>query len=155
MEITTPTTLLRHWGKEILAIQTDVHMGKVLERHAGTKGGYQCHIKEESHYLLKGQMRLRTMGRDQLVSAPAVWTVPPLTVHQEEALTDCVVFEVSDPTREDRFALEPDPGGLPSMSDKDAILKLQALADAHRRKAVDCDHLATAIRSFGLKELAR
>jgi mannose-6-phosphate isomerase-like protein (cupin superfamily) len=154
MEIYTPEVLIRHWGKEILAVRTDIHMGKVLERKAGTMGGYQCHVKEESHYLLKGSMRLRTTDGDRVVHAPIAWTVPPLTVHQEEALTDCLLFEVSDPTREDRYALEPDPGGLPSMSNGAACAKLQDLADAYRRKAVDCDHLITAIRTFGLKGVA-
>jgi hypothetical protein len=96
MEIYTPEVLIRHWGKEILAVRTDIHMGKVLERKAGTMGGYQCHVKEESHYLLKGSMRLRTTDGDRVVHAPIAWTVPPLTVHQEEALTDCLLFERPD-----------------------------------------------------------
>ena len=68
-----------------------------------------------------------------------------MTAHQEEAITDCLILEVGDPTREDRHSLEPDPGDLKSMSKGDALNKLRDLASAFRRRAVDCDHLATTI----------
>lgn len=129
LEITTPEVLERNWGTEQIVVWTPTHAGKILHRKAGTKGGFQLHVKEESHYLIEGQLLLRTKDEtgvhERVVEAGSGWTVQPLTVHQEEALTDCVVFEVSDPTRDDRYAIEPDPGGLPSMTD-DAALAIAA-----------------------------
>lgn len=149
--------LSRQWGEEIIFAFTDIHCGKVLKRKAGTKGGFQCHVKEEHHYLLSGRLLLRTkVGVDiieRIVIDGAAWTVPPLSVHQEEALTDCVIIEVSDPTQEDRFAIEPDPGGLPSMSDAHAIQELTQLKAAARRKAAQCDFVIGMIQTDGLRQI--
>ena len=154
MVIGQATSLMRNWGEEIIVALTDSHAGKILKRKAGTKGGFQCHVKEENHYLLSGTLLLRTKGKygethETIVNDGACWTVPPLTLHQEEAITDCVVFEVSDPTSNDRFAIEPDPGGLPSMTSEGAIGKLRDLASRHRKKAAMCDHMATQIKHRG------
>lgn len=121
VKIERPTRVSRAWGKEWTVSRTGAHAGKILFRKKGTKGGYQWHVKEESHYLVSGRLRLRVGHRDGSESFHEVetgygWTVPPLTPHQEEALEDSIVFEVSDPTVEDRYSLEPDPGGLPSGS---------------------------------------
>ena len=150
-------TLPRNWGDEIVVALTDTHAGKILKRKAGTKGGFQCHVKEENHYLLSGTLLIRTKDQfhvtvETVVEAGACWTVPPLTLHQEEALTDCVLFEVSDPTSNDRFAIEPDPGGLPSMTDEQAIVILRGLASANRRKAAQCDQMANQIKHRGSLE---
>ena len=156
MIIGQATTLQRQWGEELIVALTETHAGKILKRRAGTKGGFQCHVKEENHYLLSGRLLLRTRAnhetKEMIVEAGACWTVPPLTVHQEEALTDCVIFEVSDPTTNDRFAIEPDPGGLISMSTEDAVMLLRGLASAARKKAARCDHMANQIRHRGSLE---
>jgi len=152
--ITTPTTVTRNWGEEITVTKTATHCGKLLRRRAGTKGGFQLHVKEESHYLHEGRMLLRTLRAgtvvETIVDAPASWTVPPLLVHQEEALTDCLVFEVGDPTVEDRYGIEPDPGGLKSMSDADAVRMLKGLEGAFRLRADDLRALAQHIWARGL-----
>ena len=118
-------TLDRNWGQEVIAIKTPTHACKILVRKAGTKGGFQCHVKEESHYLAEGRLLLRHMvnGKPEeiVVEEGTTWTVEPLTLHQEEALTDCVIVECSDPTLDDRWAIEPDPGGLPSMDIQQAM----------------------------------
>ena len=53
---------------------------------------------------------------------------PPGLVHQEEAITDCVILEVSTPHFNDRVRVEKDYGlaeedGLPSTSIRDIIEK--------------------------------
>ena len=154
MIINAPQTLTRNWGEEITVIRTKTHCGKILVRKQGTKGGFQLHVKEESHYLHEGKMLLRSIqhGRvvETIVEAGSSWTVPPLFLHQEEALEDSVLFEVSDPTSEDRYAIEPDPGGLPSMSDADAIAILKRLSEHLKVRAEDCDALAQHIWARGL-----
>ena len=152
-----PEVLRRNWGEERIVIWTLTHAAKLLKRQAGTKGGFQLHVKEESHYLMAGRVLLRTKDEtgvhETIVEAGTAWTVSPGAVHQEEALTDCVVFEVSDPTREDRYAIESDPGGLPSMTNEAAqdILARLSLALATRRQQVEA--LIARIGCVGLDGL--
>lgn len=159
MTVREPVVLERNWGREIVVAWTPTHAGKVLHRKAGTVGGFQCHIKEESHYLFEGRLLLRMVQNgavvEQIVEAGQAWTVPPLFVHQEEALTDCVLFEVSDPTTEDRYGLIPDPGALSSMTDGVACQKLNELEQALRQRADDCLVLRDAIAAEGLINLLR
>ncbi len=156
--IEKPDVLTRNWGTETVAIRTPIHAGKVLRRRKGTKGGFQCHVKEESHYLVSGDLLMEFIEHDQvdsvLLKAGESWTVPPMTFHRETAITDCVLFEVSDPTTEDRYPIIPDPGGLPPMTDDQALAKLADYAGALRLRAAECDHLARKIRALGLNHFA-
>ena len=143
MTPTKASVLPRNWGEEIIFADTATYHGKMLRRKAGTKGGYQWHIKRESHYLAEGFLAVRTESGEKLMRAGDCWTVEPMVAHQEEAITDCLVIEVSDPTDDDRYGLEPDPGDLPSMTKGEALKKLGALAQAFRAKAMDCDRIAS------------
>lgn len=152
--IKQPEVQTRNWGEEITVVKTRTHCGKILKRKKGTKGGFQLHVKEESHYLHEGKMLLRSVKDgavvETVVDAGSAWTVPPLFLHQEEALEDSLIFEVSDPTTEDRYAMEPDPGGLPSMTDVDAIAILKKLEENLKLRAEDCRALAQHIWARGL-----
>lgn len=155
MIINKPETQARNWGEEITVVKTRTHCGKILQRKQGTKGGFQLHVKEESHYLHAGQMLLRSLSPngelvETVVEAGSAWTVPPMFLHQEEALQDSVIFEVSDPTSNDRYGIEPDPGGLPSMTDADAIAILQRLEASLKLRSEDCRALAQHIWARGL-----
>lgn len=154
ISLTTPEVVSRNWGSEITLVRTDTHCGKLLLRKAGTKGGYQFHVKEESHFLLLGALKLRTASGEHIVEAGSAWTVPPFTVHQEEAITECVIIEVSDPTTDDRVSMELDPGGLPSMDDEQAAAKMIDLAQRLEGRANGYRMLASAARRKGLKEVA-
>lgn len=155
--MTTPQIVTRNWGEEITVVKTRTHCGKVLKRKKGTKGGFQFHVKEESHYLHEGKMLLRRLEQGQvvetIVEAGQAWTVPPLFIHQEEALEDSVIFEVSDPTENDRYGIEPDPGNLPSMSDADALVILQKLEENLKSRAEDCHTISQMVWEHGLKGL--
>ena len=144
----TPRTLVRVWGKEIIVAQTPTHLGKILTMRAGTRGGLQYHVKEEAHYLVSGSLKLRfdrgagTLD-ERVVMDGAAWRVPPGAVHQEEALTDVVTFEVSDPILDDRVRVEAQYGqigeaGLPSQSTRAAVGALLALAQAFILRAAEC-----------------
>jgi len=156
----SPVTLAREWGDEVICMRSETHVGKILRRRARTKGGLQYHAKEELHYLVSGSLRLRfDAGDGQLteldVEPGSAWLVPPGAVHQEEALTDCEVFEVSDPTEDDRVRVEAQYGvsgegdALPSMTKADARRKLVALCAAFRRRAAECADAAMTGR-FGV-----
>jgi mannose-6-phosphate isomerase len=95
------------WGSELLIAQTETYIGKVLVMHAGHRGGLQYHrVKDETFYLVSGHavvtsdegagLVTRTMHEGQS------YHIPPGAVHQVEAVTECVFFEVSTPVFEDR-----------------------------------------------------
>jgi len=116
----------RDWGKEILIAHIpSIGTGKMLFMKAGTRGGLQYHrIKNESQYLHYGKMLIEyDPGDGKLTKMEVVagegWHIPPGAVHRETAITDCVIFEVSNPVFNDRVRVENKygekiEGGLPS-----------------------------------------
>lgn len=118
----------RPWGKELmLFVVPGSYTFKKLEMKAGTKGGLQYHHKKnEGGYIVSGELLVRydPKGDGNLVERKCgpgdVVHFPQGAVHQEEALTDCVIIEVSTPYLNDRVRVEeaygmtiPE-GGLPS-----------------------------------------
>jgi quercetin dioxygenase-like cupin family protein len=116
----------RPWGREILLVHAPGrYTVKRLEMNAGFKGGLQAHrVKDETGYVISGQLLIRwDPGIGQLVEKilnPGDYVhIPPGAVHQEEALTDCVIIETSTPVFNDRVRMEEKygqkiEGGLPT-----------------------------------------
>lgn len=116
----------RPWGREILiGLIPKVCMGKLLLINKGSKGGLQKHqLKDEAHYLYAGKLLYRFddgsgQVQEKVLEAGSCVHVPPGAVHQEEALDDCILFEISTPHFNDRVRMEEDYGqpkgeGLPS-----------------------------------------
>jgi mannose-1-phosphate guanylyltransferase len=117
----------RPWGREILLCVASGHYTfKRLEMKAGAKGGLQYHHKkDEAGYILEGELLVRYDSgtgelRERVCKAGDVVHFPQGAVHQEEALTDCVILEVSTPFLNDRvrveehYGLQTPQGGLPS-----------------------------------------
>lgn len=103
----------RSWGTEtLIALSPGKYSLKRLFVHAGSRGGLQYHhFKDESAYLVSGTMLLRyDDGSGQLVEklvGPGTgFRFPPGSVHQEEAITDCVLIEASTPHANDRVRVE-------------------------------------------------
>lgn len=123
----------RPWGKEIMLIASKGNFTfKRLEMKAGAKGGLQWHHKKaEAGYVLEGTLRVRfDPGNGELevrdCKAGEVVYFPQGSVHQEEALTDCVILEVSTPYLNDRVRVEevygmPKGEGLPSTNVEDVV----------------------------------
>ena len=116
----------RDWGEEmLLAVVPGSYSLKRLSMKAGFKGGLQYHHKkDECGYVIEGQMIIRfdpgngTL-EEKIVGPGEVFHFPPGCVHQEEAITDCVILEASTPFKNDRVRVERDYGlpagdGLPS-----------------------------------------
>ena len=119
----------RNWGREILVAHVPgLYTGKLLLRNANAKGkgSLQKHrIKNECAYIYSGELWFYyeagdgKISRKKLVAGDCVH-IPPGAVHSEEAITDCVVFETSNPVFNDRVRVNeqygwPNPeGGLPS-----------------------------------------
>ena len=103
----------RNWGKEILlSIVSKKYSFKFLEIKKGKKGGLQYHRKKnECGYLLSGKLLVRyDLGnkvlKKKLLKKGDVFHFPPKLVHQEIAITDCKIIEVSTPHFNDRVRVE-------------------------------------------------
>lgn len=102
----------RPWGEEqVVALVPGVASCKLLDVRAGHKGRLQRHHrKDEAGYLLEGHMIVRWVQHGEIF-ARELWSgesyhFPPGCIHQEEAISDCVVVEVSTPFANDREGME-------------------------------------------------
>ena len=125
----------RLWGKEeLLVLVSEKFMLKRLIIKKGNKGGLQYHQKkDECGILISGSLLVRfedgNGGLEERVLKPgACFHFPPGTVHQEEALEECVIIEGSTPHFNDRVRVEEEFGllqteGLPSTNEEDIEFK--------------------------------
>lgn len=103
------------WGHELLFVQTDRYVGKVLVIEAGQRLSLQYHRhKDEAFYLQDGRLRF-TSDRDgelavEELGPGATRHLPAGTRHRFEALERCVIFEVSTPELDDVVRLDDDYG---------------------------------------------
>jgi quercetin dioxygenase-like cupin family protein len=111
------------WGHETIWANTDLYVGKVLHIKAGQSLSLQYHnLKDETIHLLSGTMIYRVgtekgrkpeagsqkAGDGQVpelrvieLKAGESFRNEPGTVHQMEAVTDCVLLEASTPHLDD------------------------------------------------------
>lgn len=120
----------REWGTETL-----IHLAKgrwsmkKIFIKAGSRGGLQYHrIKNEASFLVYGELLIRYVDEGKLLEKRLTKGesihFPPSCIHQEEAITDCLLIEVSTPHANDRVRVENnfnilDESGLPSTELKD------------------------------------
>lgn len=110
----------RAWGREILVAHSKgKYTGKILMYNAGHKGNLQYHrVKDETSYLFSGEMIIRYDEGDgkikerKITAGESVY-IPAGAVHQEEAITDCLIFEAGTPVFDDRVRME-EHYGLPA-----------------------------------------
>ena len=125
----------RNWGEEyLLSLVSGKYSFKKLIIKAGKKGGLQYHQKKnECGYLVSGKLILKfDDGNGNLISKEIkpgqAFHIPPGAVHQEYAITDCEIIEVSTPHFNDRVRVEKKYGlrgenGLPSTTINEIIEK--------------------------------
>jgi mannose-6-phosphate isomerase len=94
------------WGHETIWAHTDHYAGKILHINAGHTLSVQYHnVKDETVYLLSGQLIYRVWQNDVPVEVPLkvgeAYRITPHTIHQMEAATDCEILEVSTPHLDD------------------------------------------------------
>jgi quercetin dioxygenase-like cupin family protein len=104
------------WGHETIWAHTDQYVGKVLHIKAGHSLSLQYHnLKDETIHLLSGTMIYRVGnddGRSKMedgvpqlreveLKAGESFRNEPGTIHQMEAVTDCVLLEASTPHLDD------------------------------------------------------
>ena len=123
----------RDWGEEnLLVLSSGNYTMKKLSLKAGKKGGLQYHrLKDEASYIISGDMILRyDDGSGNLlekkVGAGDWFHFPAGCIHQEEAITDVEIIEVSTPHINDRVRVESKYGltseeGLPTTKRSEII----------------------------------
>ena len=116
----------REWGEELLLLLVPgKYTLKSITMKKGAVGGLQYHrLKDEGGVLISGRMLVRYESGDGLrtkVLFPGdAFHFPPGSVHQAEAVDDCMYVEASTPHFndrvhvEDKYGLEKEAGGLPS-----------------------------------------
>lgn len=107
----------RPWGTEdLLAIVSKQFSVKRISINKGNKGGLQYHrLKDEVAILISGEMLIRYdtgdgVLKERILGPGQTAHFPPGLVHQEEALTDCVIIEASSPHFNDRVRVEEEYG---------------------------------------------
>ncbi|MFH1410281.1 MAG: cupin [Patescibacteria group bacterium] len=108
------------WGKEIWFAWTDKYAGKILVLNKGHRFSLQYHAKkEETQFILEGKVKV-TIGKmsgkapgkltSKTLKAGQKIDIPAKTIHRVDALTDCVILEVSTPELTDVVKLADDYG---------------------------------------------
>jgi len=95
-----PYRVDKPWGHELVWARTDRYVGKILHVKAGHVLSLQYHHrKDETMHVLSGELILRTRPGQDLVeralTAGQSVHIPPLLVHQIEAVVDTDVLEAS------------------------------------------------------------
>ena len=124
----------RIWGsEEILEHASGKWMLKKLFMNSGAKGGLQYHRKkDEGGILISGKLLIRYSLdgkydlKERVINSGESFHFPPYCIHQEEALTDCLIIEVTTPHFNDRVRMEKVFGqsveeGLPSTRFDDIV----------------------------------
>jgi mannose-6-phosphate isomerase-like protein (cupin superfamily) len=95
------------WGQEEIFAETDRYAGKLLSVKAGESLSLQFHEKkEETLRVLEGNVVFE-IGPSVEELEPVelgpgdVFHIPPRLVHRMEAVTDCILIEVSTPELDD------------------------------------------------------
>ena len=127
----------RDWGEEILLVlsQGKFTMKKLIIKK-GFSGGLQFHRKkDEAAYIISGSLLVTYENEEGLLIKKKLekgeWLhFPNGSIHQETAITDVELLEVSTPHFNDRvrvenqFGLDPlDNQGLPSTKEDEILIK--------------------------------
>lgn len=106
-----PYRVEKPWGYELIWARTDRYVGKILHVRAGHVLSLQYHnFKDETMYVLSGELTLRTQTGDTLVARPfkagESAHIPAKLVHQIEAVVDSDILEASTPELDDLVRLQ-------------------------------------------------
>ena len=95
-----PYRVEKPWGHELIWARTDRYVGKVLHIEPGHVLSLQYHNKkDESIYVLTGEIILRIQQGDTLIERPMVqgtaFHIAPKVIHQFEAVVPTDLLEAS------------------------------------------------------------
>jgi len=106
-----PYRVEKPWGYELIWAQTDRYVGKILHIDPGHVLSLQYHTqKDESIYVLRGEIILRFQQGDTLIERPLregePFHIPAKLVHQFEAVVASDLLEASTPEIDDIVRLK-------------------------------------------------
>ncbi len=106
-----PYRVTKPWGYELVWARTERYVGKILHIEPGHVLSLQYHNKkDESIYVLAGEIILRIQQGDTLIERRAVqgeaFHIPPKLVHQFEAVLPTDLLEASTPELDDVVRLK-------------------------------------------------
>ena len=105
-----PYKVDKPWGHELIWARTDRYAGKILHVRAGHVLSCQYHnVKDETLHVLRGELILRLGAVPEMTErrfrAGESVHIPPLQIHQIEAVVDTDVLEASTPELDDLVRL--------------------------------------------------
>jgi mannose-6-phosphate isomerase-like protein (cupin superfamily) len=106
-----PYRVDKPWGYELIWARTDRYVGKLLHVNAGHLLSCQYHNqKDETMHVLRGELILRLQPQGGPMEERRFRTgesvrIPPLLIHQIEAVVDSDILEASTPELEDLVRL--------------------------------------------------
>ena len=122
---------IRNWGEEYLVFfAPNYYTLKILKINAGHKGGLQSHhLKFETGIILSGEMKIRKGKninnlKEITLNKGDFFVFEPNLIHQEEALKETYILEISSPHFNDRVRYDHkknDENFLPSTTKEDVI----------------------------------
>jgi mannose-6-phosphate isomerase len=106
-----PYRVEKPWGYELIWARTDRYVGKILHIEPGHVLSLQYHNKkDESIYVLAGEIILRMQQGDTLIERPmaqgAAFHIEPKLIHQFEAVVSTDLLEASTPEIDDVVRLK-------------------------------------------------
>jgi len=106
-----PYRVEKPWGHELIWARTDRYVGKILHIESGHVLSLQYHNKkDESIYVLAGEIILRIQRGDTLIERPmtegTAFHIEPKLIHQFEAVAPSDLLEASTPEIDDVVRLK-------------------------------------------------
>ncbi len=83
------------------AIHTERMTVARLQLKKGAVVPAHSHMHEQVSMVVDGQLRFTIDGKVETICGGQLLQIPPDAVHSVEALTDCLVFDLFTPVRED------------------------------------------------------
>ena len=113
-----PYRVEKPWGYELIWARTDRYVGKILHIEPGHVLSLQYHKKkDESIYVLKGEITLRIQQGETLIERPMkegeAFHIEPKLIHQFEAVVASDLLEASTPEIDDVVRLKDRYGRVP------------------------------------------
>lgn len=102
-----PYRIDKPWGYELIWAKAERYVGKILHVNAGHTLSCQYHnVKDETLHVLTGELKLLLREqngpeRTVMLTAGDSIHIPPLLIHQMEAVVDSDVLEASTPELDD------------------------------------------------------
>ena len=91
---------MKDWGMEIEMVNTPLYCWKILicvHRRWSSKGKFHYHkIKDETFYIVRGQLELDIQGKVYLLNPKSTFRVKPFRPHRFRSVANsCVFYEIS------------------------------------------------------------